>query len=181
MSSSQLHSTNAFHREQEVLELAMGASMGRIGKAIPGRVVPVSTLLGNVCRVFNCGFTLGADQVPASYVMAPSGMLSCVAWCARETAQRLLGVDIGCTLRRDESALFGLRATVPPVTGNLADIVRGLVFLHSARSLFGLRQDGVIDVTQVLRMYEGEFKQILSRAEFNESGEAAWPQAFRPH
>lgn len=168
--------------EQALLEqvLAIDGSAARVADAMVAAVVPVPVLLGNVCKALNCRFTLGGDALPPSYVMAPGGMLSCVAVLAQETAHRLLDADLACSLRRDERSLFGVQAVVPPVTGNLADIVRGLVFIHSARTLYGLRRDALIDVTEVLKMFEGEFKEMLARPSFDESGDFSWPLPLRP-
>lgn len=159
---------------------AMTAAAARVTRALAVPVVPVSALLTNIYTLYNNRFTFNGDVVPVSYVMGTTGMLPCVAWGAQDAGHRLLGADLACSLRRDERALFGLRAVVPPVTGNLADIIRGLFFMHAARMLFGLRRDAEIEVSQVYEMFEHEFKDILAQAVFGDSGEIAWPQPSRP-
>lgn len=154
----------------------------RVAQAIPSTVVvPVPTLLSNVCRIIGARFTLYGEPVPASYVMSPVGMLPCVALVAQESARRLLDADLGCSLRRDERGTFGLRAVVPAVTGNLADIVRALVFMRCATAVFGLRRNANIDATQIHAAFEGQFRAILQRSNAEHPGEIAWPQPFRPY
>jgi len=152
-----------------------------VAHAMPISVVPIPALLCNVCEILNVRFTFNADAVPTSWVMGTAAMLPCVARTAQDTAWHLLDADLGCSLRRDEGALFGLRAAVPPVTGNLADIVRGLMFIHSARTLYGLRRDAVIDVTQVFNMFEREFRPYLDRLGADETGGIVWPRPSRPN
>ena len=169
--------------ERELLDMAMAlrTSASRVTEVpFAAAVVPMSVLLSNMCTLSRYRFTFNSDPVPASYVMGPTGMLSCIAWSAQETGLRLLDADLACTLRRDERALFGLRAVVPPVTGNLADIVRGLVFMHSARTLFPLRGQEPVEIAQVFEAYEHAFRDVLAQPVV-ESGEIAWPQPFRQH
>lgn len=172
LSALKLREASLLQRMPHLLELASAAA-----DESPAAVMAMSRLLANVCGVLNVRFALSSDAVPTSWVMGATALLPCVAVAAEDAAHRLFGISLGVSLRPSEQALFGVRAAVPPVTGNLADIVRALFFMRSAQVLFGLRRDADIDVAEVVATFRPYFKQILDRVEPQE-GELPWlPQS----
>lgn len=172
LSALKLDETPLLQRMPHLLEIAAAGAL-----ASPAVVVAMPRLLANVCGALNVRFTLGGDAVPPSWVMGSTGLLPCVTVAAEDAAHRLFGISLGATLRPSEQALFGVRAAVPPVTGNLADIVRALFFMRAAQTLFGLRSHADIDVAEVVETFRPYFKQILDRVEPQE-GELSWlPQS----
>jgi hypothetical protein len=142
--------------------------------AKPARVLTVSTLLALVCEVENCRFTMHGVACAAETVMSPSMFLPVLAWEVQELGRDLFEQDLGCTLKRDEGALFGARAVVPYVHGHVGANIRFLCFLHTATELFGLRPNASIEVAPLANALREHFQAFMSTQPANQ-GDISWP------
>lgn len=139
-----------------------------------GRAVPMHHMLAGLCKVQSCTFTFGGRDLPPAQVMAPEMFLPLVTSTAQHMAHHLLDVDLGCGLRLDGAALFGLRCVVPHITGHIVDVCRGLFFLHAANTVLGLRRNACIDLTATYEIMNEQFQALRDSLRPAE-GEIPWP------
>lgn len=141
----------------------------------PGGVMAVDRLLATHCELIDCAFSFDGEKTPARSIMSPVVFLPVLALRVQEAGFRLLGADMGCVLRADKDSMFGARAVIPPVTGHIVDVIRGLFFQHYAAETFGLRKQALIEVAPLRDMLSSVFDEF----ETNSEGEFKWPQPSR--
>lgn len=136
--------------------------------------IPVESYLASLCRLENCTFTLNGEEIPVEVIMGPSMALPFLALYVEQAGSRLLDIDFGCKFRVDPRAALGAVAIVPGVSGNIADLMRGLFFSHYATESFGIRSDAIIEVGSMMEMLRENFSDLLiSRARDEVAGVAA--------
>lgn len=140
------------------------------------RVVPVGKLLANLCRSNECKFVLDGVPTDSSIIMSPSMFLPVVAWISQQSGDRLLGVDLGCSLRKDEASMFGVRCIVPHLTGHIVDVIRSLFFVHYATELFGIRPNALIEVKPLYEGVKTQFDLLINSQKTSDLGDISWPQ-----
>ena len=68
---------------------------------------------------------------------------------------------------------------IPPVTGHIVDLVRGLFFQHYATETFGIRPQARIEVGPMCDMLRFNFDALLRSERVSPQGEIVWPQPSR--
>lgn len=143
-----------------------------------GQALPMHRLLARLCIIENCSFSFRGTALDPLHVLAPEMFLPALAATAQEQGQYLAEWDAGCQLRADDESLFGVRSVVPHVTGHPVDLWRALLFAHSLRRSFGVRENSVVDLTAIYEHMREPFNLMRERAAHNQ-GDIPWPQMQR--
>jgi hypothetical protein len=166
------------------------------------RAISVDRALVAYCRHRQIRFQVDGQPEPSARIMMPEAFLPVVALHAELSALDLLhpsaapevvrdlagfldgdrGVEcrrllLGTQLRQDSMALFGVLATVPPLTGDGQGSLRAAMFVHALHTVFGYAIERSVEVSGVYARYYGPggqgLKGILERLETSNK-EATW-------
>jgi hypothetical protein len=166
------------------------------------RAISVDRALVAYCRHRQIRFLVDGQPEPSARIMMPEAFLPVVALHAELSALDLMrptaapkvvrelsgfldgdkGVEcqrllLGTQLRQDSMALFGVLATVPPLTGDGQGSLRAAMFVHGLHAVFGYAAERSVEVSGVYARYFGPsgqgLKGILERLE-SSNKEAAW-------
>lgn len=172
------------------------------------RSISVDRALVAYCRHRQMRFLVEGQPEPTARIMMPEAFLPVLALhaelCAldlmrpaeaptviRELSSFLDGerggecrrMLLGTQLRQDSMALFGVLATVPPLTGDGQGSLRAALFVHALHTVFGYATERPVEVVAAFARYSGPggqgLKAILERLE-SSSKEASWLPAT-PH
>jgi hypothetical protein len=140
-----------------------------------GAAIPLSMVLTHHANAQSNQFLVDGIDISPEVFFAPEVFLPAIVWEAQLMGTRLLGADLGCRLRVDPSGLLGVTASVPFVTGNLADIMRALLCLHAVNSCCGNSKEMMVEMGMIVDAYKNQFAAMASSAELKD-GELKWPQ-----
>jgi hypothetical protein len=172
------------------------------------RSISVDRALVAYCRHRQMRFLVEGHPEPSARIMMPEAFLPVVALHAELSAIDLLRPEaapaavrelsgfldgerasesrrmlLGTQLRQDSMALFGVLATVPPLTGDGQGSLRAALFVHALHTVFGYATDRPVEVGGVFARYSGPagqgLKGILEKLDTS-TKEATWLPA-PPH
>lgn len=143
--------------------------------ALEGPAVPMPLLLAAHAQIQGNNFLTEGRPISAEVFFGPDIFLPAVIWEAQILGRRLMDADLGCRMRAESNSLLGVVATVPMVTGNLADIMRALFCIYAAKNCCAMVRAGDIEMGYVVSAYREKFAVLLETAS-NVDGEIQWPQ-----
>jgi hypothetical protein len=111
--------------------------------------VPMDQLLARCLWLDGYRFFHEGDEVPGQIVVSNTCLMPWLALKAQEMAHQLLNIDFGCHFQADENTALGVFVKPLYVTANLADMMRGLFFMHALKSLFPNESDREIDLGEL--------------------------------
>ena len=140
-----------------------------------GAAIPLSLVLAHHATGLGNQYRVDGVEISPDVFFAPEIFLPAVVWEAQLLGARLLGADLGCRLRVDPSGLFGVTASAPLITGNLADIMRALLCLHAVNACCGASRASIVEMGMIVDAYKNQFSAMVSSADMQD-GELKWPQ-----
>lgn len=161
------------HQALEFMSMQQPALLNA-GDETSGMAIPLSKVLACHAEISKIRFLSNGQEVDGEVFFGPEIFLPAVVWEAQSLGQKLLGADLGCRLRAEPHTLFGVRASVPLITGNLADIMRALFCIHAAKKCCGDARHTSIEMGLVIDAYKDKFSGLLEVAT-QDDGEIKWP------
>lgn len=129
---------------------------------MPDSSVKVSQILVGYAANHNCRFSMAGLEMTAEELFSEAVLLPVVTVHAQARALKLLGVGLGCMVRRDTEGILNVRCEVPEISmGRVSDLVRALFFLNAAERIFGIERGGQIDCTPVYDFFRKPLSQRI--------------------
>jgi len=171
----------------------------------PQRAIPVGRALASYCRERKMRFVVSDSPEPAIRVLMPESFMPVLAIHAEVAAVELLrpGVGapsvrivsdtiyrglsspgtharlpLGTQVREDEGALFGVLATVPPLSGDGRGSLRAALFVYALHKIFGFGADRTIELSSIYSRYAGEGLRGILGAIESPAQEIPWQPAL---
>ncbi len=118
------------------------------------RSFSVSRMLASHVRNLGCEFLVNGTPHPPVAILAEDAFLPIVAVLADIEFRALLGLAPGVVFKSTEDSLFGASVKVDDLTPDMLSVFRGLIYIDTARRVFGLEKGRQIECAPLFETYK---------------------------